>query len=307
MSDQVSELTASTPTDSSAQAAPPNPPAKPPSAPGDGGGGVSGTIPIGRSWISTLGAIVLGIGLVLLLIVCGLALRNQNNVVGLDTNAVATALRHALEEVPFAEKAVTDAQTTVTQRATQLKAAKTAANEAALKDDEKQKLDKAVVTAQSESDKAVDKAFTADINLESARVNVLVLQDRGKALSWWSAREADLAAIGFLFTMLGLLLLFPSLLSDGTKAIDGEIPLSTMRFAVLTVVILFVVITFRAAWVVGLDNLEVNSTWAWILAIAFGGKVGQSGIEWFAQRGGSGSGAMASGPLPGPAAPPPRP
>jgi hypothetical protein len=90
-----------------------------------------------------------------------------------------------------------------------------------------------------------------------------------------------IAATGLFIVILGLVLLFPTLLSDDT----GQT--STMRVCVLMVVSLFVVLTVKAGWgAPDLEHLKLQDSWVWVLAAAFGGKAFQS----FAENGGSPSG-----------------
>jgi hypothetical protein len=91
----------------------------------------------------------------------------------------------------------------------------------------------------------------------------------------------------FFLVIVGLVLLNPTLLQDGTTTESGVPAVSTMRVAILLVVSAFTLVTLKAGWAATrLADLKLDETWAWVLAAAFGGKAVQS----FAETPGKGPG-----------------
>ena len=81
-------------------------------------------------------------------------------------------------------------------------------------------------------------------------------------------------AISFLFIMTGMCFYFPSLLEEA----KGEI--STMRVIVFAVVMVFVFIYVKLGWTAGtFEEFTIDSTWIYILGIAFGSKAIQKFAE----------------------------
>jgi hypothetical protein len=84
----------------------------------------------------------------------------------------------------------------------------------------------------------------------------------------------DLPAVAMFLLLVGLVFYFPDLLQDGS---GGG---SSMRVAVLMVVSVFVILTLKAGWTVtNLEELKIDPSWAWVLGVAFGAKMGQSFAE----------------------------
>lgn len=87
-------------------------------------------------------------------------------------------------------------------------------------------------------------------------------------------------AAGFFTVIVGLVLRFPTLLQDGSRAADNSGNVSTMRVAVLLIVSVFGLLTIKTGWnVPRLEDLKPDSTWIGVLGVAFGGKVFQSFAE----------------------------
>ena len=81
-------------------------------------------------------------------------------------------------------------------------------------------------------------------------------------------------AVSFLFVMIGMCFYFPTLLQED----KGEV--STMRVAVLAVVMVFTFIYVKLGWNAGtFENFSIDSTWIYILGLAFGSKVFQKFAE----------------------------
>ena len=82
------------------------------------------------------------------------------------------------------------------------------------------------------------------------------------------------AAVSFLFIMIGMCFYFPSLLEES----KGEI--STMRVVVFAVVMVFVFIYVKIGWNAStFEEFTIDSTWVYILGIAFGSKAIQKFAE----------------------------
>jgi len=81
-------------------------------------------------------------------------------------------------------------------------------------------------------------------------------------------------ATSFLFIMIGMCFYFPSLLEEA----KGEI--STMRVIVFAVVMVFVFIYVKLGWNAGtFEEFTIDSTWVYILGVAFGSKAVQKFAE----------------------------
>ncbi|MDP2886257.1 MAG: hypothetical protein Q8P51_14680 [Ignavibacteria bacterium] len=84
----------------------------------------------------------------------------------------------------------------------------------------------------------------------------------------------DLPAVAMFFLLIGLVFYFPDLLKEASGA--G----SSMRVAVLMVVSLFVILTLKAGWTVtNLEELKIDQSWAWLIGVTLGAKMGQSFAE----------------------------
>jgi hypothetical protein len=91
---------------------------------------------------------------------------------------------------------------------------------------------------------------------------------------WGSVVPGDLPAVSMFFLLIGLMFWFPDLIKDGG---GGN---SSIRVAVLMVVSLFTILTLKAGWTVAdIAELKIDSSWAWVLGVAFGAKMGQSFAE----------------------------
>ncbi len=78
-------------------------------------------------------------------------------------------------------------------------------------------------------------------------------------------------AASVFFVMIGMAFYFPDLLQGP----DGGF--STMRVVVFMVVLVFVILTVKIGWhTESFDEFRIDSTWVYILGLAFGGKVFQS-------------------------------
>jgi hypothetical protein len=89
-----------------------------------------------------------------------------------------------------------------------------------------------------------------------------------------------IVSASFFAVIVGLVLLFPTLLQDGTKTESGAPSVSSMRVATLMVVSTFALATLKAGWGASkLSELQLDPTWAWVLAAALGGKAFQSFAE----------------------------
>lgn len=116
-----------------------------------------------------------------------------------------------------------------------------------------------------------------------------------------SIDRSAIAAIGFLKIMLGLALFYPEMLEGPRQAI------SSMRVTVYMIISVFVFLTVKIGWTVGsFADFKLDETWAYILAIALGGKAIQSLGEnnWLGKRtppgDGPGPNAGINGANPGP-------
>lgn len=78
-------------------------------------------------------------------------------------------------------------------------------------------------------------------------------------------------AAAILFVMVGMAFYFPDLLQGP----DGGF--STMRMTVFMIILVFVVLSIKIGWQTSsFDEFRIDSTWVYILGLAFGGKVFQS-------------------------------
>lgn len=78
-------------------------------------------------------------------------------------------------------------------------------------------------------------------------------------------------AAAILFVMVGMAFYFPDLLQGP----DGGF--STMRMTVFMIILVFVVLSIKIGWqTASFDEFRIDSTWVYILGLAFGGKVFQS-------------------------------
>jgi len=84
----------------------------------------------------------------------------------------------------------------------------------------------------------------------------------------------EVPAVSLFFVIIGLVFYFPDLLKDETKAT------SSMRVVVLMTVSVFLLLTVKSGWSANsLSELKLDQSWAWVLAVALGGKVLQSFSE----------------------------
>ncbi|RYY62546.1 MAG: hypothetical protein EOO05_02400 [Chitinophagaceae bacterium] len=100
------------------------------------------------------------------------------------------------------------------------------------------------------------------------------------------AQESTVVAIGFFLIMLGLAFLFPEMLEGPGQSV------SSMRVTVYMVVSVFVFLAVKIGWATGsFAEFQLDSTWAYILAIALGSKAVQSLGEnnWLGKRKSPGS------------------
>ena len=91
--------------------------------------------------------------------------------------------------------------------------------------------------------------------------------------------DGALPACALVLVLFGFALRFPTLLQDGTAS-DAGGNMSTMRIAVLMIVSVFALMTVKVGWgATALGDLRIDSSWAWVLAAALGGKAAQSFAE----------------------------
>lgn len=89
------------------------------------------------------------------------------------------------------------------------------------------------------------------------------------------ASDGTLAAVSTIFLLIGSAFGMPGLLKDGSKG-----SYSSMRFLVLTVVLVFATITIKIGWQTSsFEDFKIDNTWVYILGLAFGGKVAQTFTE----------------------------
>ena len=81
-------------------------------------------------------------------------------------------------------------------------------------------------------------------------------------------------AVSFLILITGLVFYFPSLIEER----KGEV--STMRIVVLITVLVFGVVYIKLGWVAGsFESFVIDTSWIYILGLAFGGKAFQRFAE----------------------------
>lgn len=91
---------------------------------------------------------------------------------------------------------------------------------------------------------------------------------------WPDADNGAIPAASFLFIILGICFASPDVLEDETGG------LSTMRIVVLITILVFGVVTLKLAWnLKTFDEWRIDSTWVYILGLAFGGKAFQKYSE----------------------------
>jgi len=97
------------------------------------------------------------------------------------------------------------------------------------------------------------------------------------------ASDGTIAAVSFIFLLLGSAFAFPGLLRARS---DDEQSYSTMRFVVLAVILVFSAVTIKIGWQTSsFEDFKIDSTWVYILGLAFGGKVAQTFTEDDNQKG----------------------
>lgn len=92
-------------------------------------------------------------------------------------------------------------------------------------------------------------------------------------------------AAALFLVIVGLVIRFPALLTDGTMTDAGVPAVSTMRISVLLIVSVFAILTVKAGWAAPtLEGLKIDPSWAWVLGAALGGKAVQSFAEWTGKK-----------------------
>lgn len=95
---------------------------------------------------------------------------------------------------------------------------------------------------------------------------------------WPTTNDGSVPAISTVLLLLGIALYLPDLLMENNGAQPqqdngAQPPASTMRFAVLAVIIVFCLLTIKHGWnAPSLADLSLSESWSWILGVAFGGK-----------------------------------
>lgn len=90
-------------------------------------------------------------------------------------------------------------------------------------------------------------------------------------------------AAALFLVIVGLVIRFPALLTDGTVTDAGVPAVSTMRISVLLIVSVFAIL--KAGWAAPtLEGLKIDPSWAWVLGAALGGKAVQSFAEWTGKK-----------------------
>lgn len=88
------------------------------------------------------------------------------------------------------------------------------------------------------------------------------------------------AALGFLLILLALICFRPDLLRG-----PNNYDFSTMRLAVLMIVLLFGMLTLKSGWnAKSLAELKLDESWIYLIGFAFGGKALQSFAEAFHRK-----------------------
>ena len=107
-------------------------------------------------------------------------------------------------------------------------------------------------------------------------VAAIVISLIPKAITYFDgiASDGTIASASFIFILLGSAFAFPGMLRE--KSTDDQ-SYSTMRFVVLAVVLVFSAITIKIGWQTStFEDFKIDSTWVYILGLAFGGKVAQT-------------------------------
>jgi len=94
----------------------------------------------------------------------------------------------------------------------------------------------------------------------------------------WSGHRVpgEAPACAMVMLMVGLTLVKPSLVLSK----DDSQQVSAMRIAVLLVVGVFTLLTVKSGWsCTSLEQLKLDSSWAWVVIAALGGKAAQSFSE----------------------------
>ena len=107
-------------------------------------------------------------------------------------------------------------------------------------------------------------------------VAAIVLSLIPKAISYVDgiASDGTIAAVSFVFLLLGSAFALPGLLRENSK---DEQSYSTMRFVVLAVILVFSAVTIKIGWQTSsFEDFKINTTWVYILGLAFGAKVAQT-------------------------------
>jgi predicted MFS family arabinose efflux permease len=91
--------------------------------------------------------------------------------------------------------------------------------------------------------------------------------------------DGQTPAISVFLMIMGIAFFFPSLLRDGGGTDSG---VSTMRAIVLLLISVFALITLRNGWASAAFSLD--QYWVWIVALAVGGKAGQTAVEQLGSR-----------------------
>lgn len=104
----------------------------------------------------------------------------------------------------------------------------------------------------------------------------IVLSLIPKAISYVDgiASDGTIASVSFIFLLMGAAFALPGLLRENSK---DEQSYSTMRFVVLAIVLVFSAITIKIGWQTSsFEDFKINTTWVYILGLAFGAKVAQT-------------------------------
>jgi hypothetical protein len=90
------------------------------------------------------------------------------------------------------------------------------------------------------------------------------------------ASDGTIASVSVIFLLMGSAFSMPGLLRENSNP-DS---FSTMRFIVLAVILVFAAITVKIGWQTSsFEDFKINSTWVYILGLAFGAKVAQTFTE----------------------------
>jgi hypothetical protein len=86
--------------------------------------------------------------------------------------------------------------------------------------------------------------------------------------------NGSVPAVSILFIIIGMAFFFPDLLQGPCGG------MSTMRMLVFIIITVFAVLTVKIGWMThSFDEFRIDSTWVYILGLAFGGKVVQQMSE----------------------------